>query len=462
VIKRGTKVRFIQCVHGLVLLATTIAGCATCPPTCDRGCVAANLLERTAYNLHSGTSRGELILTNGAALDDGLTEDEAILVALWNNATFQTQLADLDIAYGDLVQAGLLPNPELVYFFPVSDKPFKYALEFPLEALWLRPIRVAATEREAGRVCQQLSQVGLDLIRNVRQAYADVLLAEDRERIASDAVELRTEIASLAQVRLDAGDVTPQEAATARIDGLLARQDLVRAEYDVNFLKHRLLNLLGVAGAVSDVTLHKIAPLKTDRLAADALVAEAVDSRPDILAADQAIVAADERLRLASTSWFRFLGILDASSGTRTGHEFGPAFRTTLPLFNGNEGAILRAEAELQRAIGQRQTVRDQIIMEVHQSHTRYTQALAEWQVFHGEIQPEAEAAIRRAQSAYQEGDAPYVVVLETTRQLLDSRLRGAQIEADLRRSWAELERSVGRRLADDEAEELPHTEPDG
>jgi hypothetical protein len=39
------------------------------------------------------------------------------------------------------------------------------------------------------------------------------------------------------------------------------------------------------------------------------------------------------------------------------------------------------------------------------------------------------------------------VVVLETTRQLLDSRLRREQLLADLRRSWADLERSVGRRL---------------
>ena len=62
-------------------------------------------------------------------------------------------------------------------------------------------------------------------------------------------------------------------------------------------------------------------------------------------------------------------------------------------------------------------------------------------------MRPEVEAAIRRAQAAYQEGNVSIFVVLETTRQLLDSRLREAVLEADLRRFWAELERSVGRRL---------------
>ncbi len=60
---------------------------------------------------------------------------------------------------------------------------------------------------------------------------------------------------------------------------------------------------------------------------------------------------------------------------------------------------------------------------------------------------PEVEAAIARSRRAYQEGNATYLIVLETTRQFLDSRLRQAQLQGDLRRAWAELERSVGRRL---------------
>ena len=70
----------------------------------------------------------------------GVTPDEAVLIALWNNAAFQELLADLNVARGDLIQAGLLPNPEVVYFFSVPDKPFKYALDLPLEAIWLRRV----------------------------------------------------------------------------------------------------------------------------------------------------------------------------------------------------------------------------------------------------------------------------------------------------------------------------------
>src|SRR5690606_11053914 len=77
----------------------------------------------------------------------------------------------------------------------------------------------------------------------------------------------------------------------------------------------------------------------------------------------------------------------------------------------------------------------------------RYEQARAELEIVEQKVRPQVEQAIRLAERAYREGNTPYVVVLETTRQLLDARLRQEQLRADLRRAGAELERSVGRRL---------------
>jgi cobalt-zinc-cadmium efflux system outer membrane protein len=191
-------------------------------------------------------------------------------------------------------------------------------------------------------------------------------------------------------------------------------------------------------------------------LDAELLTAEAVASRPDALAAQQGVSAALERLRLARLNWVRFLGILDATSGQDTGHEFGPAFRVTLPVFNFNEGNIARAEGELTKAERQLQTIRNQIVLDVHQAHVRYTQARTEIEFLEQKVRPEVEAAIRRAEAAYREGNTSYVVTLETTRQLLDSRLRQEQLRSELRRAWAELERSVGRRLDANTPIEVP------
>jgi len=430
----------------LAVLLGLISGCAADRQACDRTCVSAKLADRTGFTVGSPPSSGEIILPNGASLADGLTEDEAVLIALWNNAAFQELLTELGIARGDLIQAGLLPNPEVEYFFSTPRRTFEYLIDMPIEALWLRPMRVAAAGRESARVCDRLTQAGLDLIRDVRQAYADALLAQGRLRVAEEAVRLRGRVAELADARLKAGDVSVQEAATARIDALKARQDAVRAGYDVTLAEERLRNLLGIGTDRTPLKLDAGSPPWRTELDAEALASEAIATRPDALAADQAVAAAAERMRLSRLGWIRFMGILDATSGA-SGHDLGPGFKVTLPICNWNQGNIARAEAECEKAQRQRQTVRDQILLDIHQAHFRYAQARAEMEVLDAQVRPEVEAAIRRAESAYREGDTSYVVVLETTRQLLDSRLRQEQLQAELRRAWAELERSVGRRL---------------
>jgi cobalt-zinc-cadmium efflux system outer membrane protein len=401
------------------------------------------------YSLGSRNSCGAPVFPNGASVEDGLTEDEAVLIALWNNAAFQELLADLDIARGDLVQAGLLPNPELAYFFPVSNKPFKYAIDFPLESLWLRPIKIAAAQREEMRVCERLAQAALDLIRDVRQAYTDVLLAKANHRIANEAIEIRGRIAATAKVRLEAGDIGPQESATAFLDSLQAKQDAIKARFDVSVAEERLRHLMGIGLDRAELVVEAPAvPIRHD-LNAESLSAEAIATRPDARAANENTAAAAERLRLSRVNWIRFLGVADATSGRGTGHELSPAFRVTLPVFHWNEGAIDRAEAEWEKAERQRTTVRDQILFDVHRANYHYQQAREELEILERQVRSEAEAAIRRAELAYREGNTPYVVVLETTRQLLASRLREQQLRSDLHRAWAELERAVGRRLGE-------------
>jgi cobalt-zinc-cadmium efflux system outer membrane protein len=432
----------------LAALPWLLTGCQTAPHAPDRSTVAAHLTQRVGHTIPCCTEPCEITFPPGASLDDGLTADEAISIALWNNAAFQELLVDLGLARGDLIQAGLLPNPEFVYYFPMSEKPFKYLLDFPIEAIWLRPIRVRSAASEADRTAARLSQAGLDLMRDVRQAYADVVLAKERVRIAGESMSLRGRIADLAERRFKAGDASQQEAATAKIDALQAEQDAARIAYDVPVLEERLRNLMGIGELREPLTLDP-PPLPTCRdFDAELLAQEAMSNRPDAIATAEAIAAAEARLKFAKIGWVRVLGIADATSG-RESHVLGPALRFTVPLFNWNQGGITRAAAELERAVRNQTTVQNQIILDVRRANYQYQQACAELDVLRTKVRPELEGAVRRAQGAYQEGNVPIFIVLETTRQLLDNYLREAQLHGDLRRFFAELERSVGRRLPD-------------
>jgi len=413
-----------------------------------RNTVSANLEQRTGYTVGVSAPPSQVILPPGLEQGQPLTEEQLVLLALWNNPLFQELLVELQLTRADLVQAGLLPNPEIVYIFGVTDKPFKYLFEFPLEALWLRPVRIRAAERENARAAERLTQTALDLIRDTRQAYADLLLAQERVTVADRSLELRGNIAKFAEARLKAGDASEQESVTAKIDALQAKQDRTRVGFDVTLAEERVKNLTGLAAFAGKLPVVPPAALVAAEPDLDSLVDEAVKSRPDAVAAQVATEAAAERLRIAKLGWVRVLGILDATSGRKTGHEFGPAFRITLPIFNRNQGLIARAEADLELMSRRRQSVCNQIVLDVRLAHTRYRQSSAELDVLRKTIRPEVDASIRRTQKAYEDGNVPLLIALEASRQLIDTLGREAVLKAEQRRAWVELERSVGRRLA--------------
>jgi cobalt-zinc-cadmium efflux system outer membrane protein len=116
-------------------------------------------------------------------------------------------------------------------------------------------------------------------------------------------------------------------------------------------------------------------------------------------------------------------------------------------LFNWNQGGIARAEAQWERAERQLATVRDRAALEVREAFVRLCQAEEDLRTWQKDIRPVVEDALARAEKAYKQGEASQLLVLETTRHLLEARLREVQLQAEVRRARAELERSVGRRL---------------
>ena len=126
-----------------------------------------------------------------------------------------------------------------------------------------------------------------------------------------------------------------------------------------------------------------------------------------------------------------------------TGHEFSPALRMTVPIFNRNQGGIARAEAELEQLDRRRQTVHNQI---VHGRADRicpvpagpHRTRLPAPQDTAGGGSHDPAGPRRRTKK----GSVTYLLVLESNRQLIDTYAREAQLIADLRRCWAELERA--------------------
>jgi len=415
----------------------------------DGSAVSRELERRSGYSL-TNAGPGEVLLPANVSLDDGLSEDEAVMLALWNNAAFQEALADLGLSRADLIQAGMLPNPSLSLLVPVGAKPLELTVKYPFEILWLRPNRVASAKLDYERTAQRLVQSGLDLIRDVRVAFAEATLADERLKLATESHSLSSRIAEIAQARLRAGDVSELEAGQADIDALQARELLARVQQDTGVARERLRHLLGLGlGPWADrLTTPALPPRTAPEV--DGCLTNALAARPDLRAAEIGLEAAGKRIGLARAETFTLAaGINGKDVGSGASKEFlvGPSFDLALPIVNQNQGGIAQAKAKFEKAARQYYTVRDRIVLEVREAHTRLTQAQESYDQWQQRILPPLEESVRQSEKAYAAGNVAYLMVLENNRKLSDARVKAVSAAADLRRARAELERSAGQRL---------------
>lgn len=416
-------------------------GCGV-PRHHDERYVGDELEQRTGHGLP--VAPAEAGIPPGVSLDDGLSEDEAVAIALWNNAVFQTLLADLALTRADLIKANLLTNPVFAVLFPLGPKQLEFTLKLPIEALWLRPKRVAAATIDANRIADGLVQNGLDLVRDVRVACENLRLAGRRVDLADASLRLARDIERDSKERLRAGEASALEAAGPRVELVLAIDEAARTQRDLDVARARVAALLGGSVAVTEVTLHDASPLGMNE---DELVAKAFAGRPDMRAAELTVDGARERAGLSRYEVLAISGIADANGSGKEGFEIGPGLETGIPIFNWNQGGMARADAELERALRQLRAVRQRVGLEVREAAARLKNATEQEAMWRQHILPDLEDSTRRAERAHKAGDIPLLVVLQTNAQLIKSRMREAEATAEIGRARAELERTVGVRL---------------
>ena len=430
-------------------LIVACLGCHAPNSGLNGSCLRDEFNQRLAETPSLNTIPGQVELPPTVYLDDGLSEDEAVAIALWNNRDFLSTLANLGIARGDLVQAGLLTNPQLNFLFPpIGTKQLEWTLYTPIEAFLLRNRRIEIAERDFQRVCNELVQNGLNVARDARLAYADYRFAIDRYELAKEAVDVRVDINDLAERRLAAGDISELEATVTRIDANRTRAEAEGLQLAVNIAEANLKNVIGIATLDEPLHLPEATPPSVPPLDEEMLIQEALAIRPDMKAAWIAVQAAERRVELARRSFWRIDAVADGNSGGAGPTNTGPGMRFEIPIFNRNQGLIIRSQWTVDQARHNYESVHDRVITEVRSSIAQVQQASKNLDLLRELVLPDLEDAIEYSRMSYRDGGAGYFLVLQSTSQLIDSRIRELELSANLRRSLAELDRSVGRRLS--------------
>jgi len=438
--------------HLGIILLLLAAGCSPRNPY-NRTYVADRVRQQQQFELNQQKKPGQFDLPPNINLNDGVTEDEAVTVALWNNAQYQADLVGLAFAQADLTDAGIIQNPLVRYLSPNGGIVAQGYIYFYLDAIWQRPNRVAAAKRDAHRVAENTIQRTFTLIRDVQTAYADLSLARKRAFILQKNAQIRFQISALAQSRLRNGDISELEATTARVDSVSAADNFLRASLDTIVMRARFNTLLGLRAD----TLVPLQPTGTRLWQAvdkKQLQELAYSFQPELVGATAAIEAAGKRMGWERSRILTLTGVLNGQNfaGTSSADQAFPGtfdlgVQTEIPIFNRNQGRIARAKAEMQQAALNYVAIRQRIDLDLTESFARYEMAWRSYQLWNTNVLPPLEQAVRLSGNSYQTGDVSYLPVLEATRQMLDAQVRQAEVEAELRKAVSQLNFRIGKKV---------------
>jgi outer membrane protein, multidrug efflux system len=307
-------------------------------------------------------------------------------------------------------------------------------------------------------------------------AYTDVRGAQARLAVARDNVANQESSSQLTQQLLSAGRGTQLDVdrAVALLESTRASiPPLVAAE---SAAIYRLGVLVGrePQTLAADLRVPDNLPLLPDTLAIGEPIT-LLRRRPDVAAAESAVLAAAARAGVAAADLFPRLvltggiGLQSFSAGdvNNTGLRFGLAFGITLPFLEWNRirQRILAADAAAEAALAGYERSALLALEEAERAITAYVQERQRYG--HLELATRsARSAANLARQRFQFGADNFLTVLDAERVRLDAEDQLAQSRVEVTRlaasifkalggGWSEAERLTSAQLADDDKERL-------
>lgn len=382
-----------------------------------------------------------------------LTLERALRLALENNPELRAATGRVEAAAGRALQTRLWSNPELE--LSAEDWPtgsgFSDAkqtvgvvqtLPFPGKKKWDRAIGAAGVRLTEA----ELELRRRELIRDVKQAFFQVLAAQQRVAVAGQLVQVAEVAAQAARKRVEAGAAADQEQLRAEIALEQARAERAGFERDLAAAQQRLVTLLG-RPEWNDVPVSGALAETVDAAQFDQAPEHWLAAHPAVVAARTTRERAELELRRA-----RLEPYPDVKLGVAGGREGGPdrssivEFRVSLPLpiLDRSKGRQQEARANVAVAEAETQALGQRLQQVWAMTVERLRTAAAQARRYRERILPKAGEALRLVQRGFEEGRFGLIDLLDTQRTAAETHRAYVETLLELNLATAELEALIG------------------
>jgi cobalt-zinc-cadmium efflux system outer membrane protein len=445
-------------------LATTICAlglvsCASTSPEPAFRDVARHVQARSGQRIRwaeAESDPGAIGRAVRTLLNEELSVDAAVQVALLKNPTMRATYEDLAIAQADLVQAGLLKNPVFGASITAAERDnltpnFVGSVTQDFLDLLMIPARRSVAASALVAVKARVGDAVLDLAADVSKAYFAVQAAAQIVAMRTLVAQAARASAELAARQHDAGNIS--DLALANEEGVFEglKVDLARSELDLASARERLTRLMGLWGTATEWRMRPRLPeVPAAEVPLEHVETWAVTRRLDLEAKRHEAESLTHALSLAK--WTRWTGVIEIGADVarlKSGEVVvGPNARIELPIFDQRQAVVERLESMSRTAELALQAKAVEVRSEVREARLRVVYARRLVERYKSVVVPLRERIVALSQLEY---DAMLLGVY----QLLLA--RQAEVTAyreyieGVRDYWvarADLERAAGGRLA--------------
>jgi outer membrane protein len=420
---------------------------------------------------------------------------EALDIALQQNSSIRKSAADLEATHGVVIQTRAIALPKVGVsssYTAIEDSSidrfqgnvrvptpagvtnfnFGDAFEFANQR-WSADIRVTQSIYEGGRINSALRSAKLtreqallqhqvivaDVLRDVRVAYYDVLLAEQQVGVQEASLKLLQQELTETQKRFDVGTVPRFNVLRAEVEVANVRPRLIRARNAQRISKDTLANLLGekVARETDELTLQLTDKLeaKPFNVSLPEALATAIAQRTELAALRKAESLRDEAVVNAKAGYKPSVQVF-AGYGSKSSqfsrdladelHGWEAGAQLSWNIFDGfiTKGRIQEAEGRRQRTREELAEAERGVELEVRTAYSTFNEA-QEVLRSQEKVQESAEEALRLAMSRTAAGTGTQLDVLNAQTALTEARTTQVLALHDYAVARARLERAIGQ-----------------
>jgi outer membrane protein, heavy metal efflux system len=388
---------------------------------------------------------------------------DAVRIAVEHNHQLRAQRLNVDISKADEITAALKPNPVLTSTnenFPIfapsqlfsannfaNNQNFVEALSYLVERGGKREKRTLVAQDTTSVAAQTATDSERQLIFQTGQAFINVLLAKSSLELAQADLKAFSNVLEVNRERVRAGDLAEADFLKISLQQLQFEQDVTNAEVALTQAKAALRQNTGFEGIAEQFDVDGDLTYTKYTVSLDDLKREALQSRPDLRAAQSGVKLAEHTQDLAYSN--RARDITGEVEYDRAGdfNAVGFGFSIELPFHDRNQGNIAHSKVGIVQAAETEAQARTTVVTDVVNAYSAFQASDKLLSLFQSGYLSQAQQSLDVTTYVFQRGGGSLLDLLDAERTYRTTQLAFRQALAAYMTSVQQINLAVGKQV---------------